>query len=443
MADPTISVIVKSYQRPWLLRVCLESIREFWPRDRYEYEVVIADDGTSPELWNEFVTRHYGLYDVAVHSRAGEAKWPLCRAGRFGEVVPTCGKTWNDAFAASRGDIIFLIEDDSYLTRPMSPEACAQALRKAAEVHINVMCLIGLQERVDMDVHGIRDADRMKRGRRPTVFLDGMELPRCPNHHVTPLGQETTEGVPQRADGDPSAGGCAWNVLRSMRCAVCGWSAVGDEAVHAALSVRRRETFLLLTHPVWPWSFDGIFYRRADWEQIGPWPESTATGPMEWFVQQRLRALGWLGPAGDDPDSPGRRYGLAERPFCRFDSQTSVRTDHPSTYLGRFRHVDACNAAWLSEAFSPTFADVRDGRCVWTRGTYSATGLPQGIRLADPMQLHYPRHLRQVEFVTGHELKGELAGAEADAYWLAYANGIAARYGEAPYETVPEGLRSA
>ena len=353
----TCSVILKSFNRPWLLGVCLESIRECLGPDG---QVIVADDGTLPDLWAEARRRYGHLATDWIHSEAGEAKWTLCREGRFAEVVPTCGETWNRAHAAVQADVIFLIEDDSYLTRRVSAVACAWALRAVPET----LCLIGLAERCAME--------------------DG----------TGPVGH------------GPGSGN-AWIEGRDL-----GWS----------------EHFRMLRHAVWPWSFDGIFYRRADWDRIGPWPEGVATGPMEGFVQRRLAELGWM----------DRSYGVAAAhagiggPFCRFDWQTSCRTDHPSTYAGRFRHVDACNAAWLSGEFVPTYRDVRMGRWPSDR-----------LRSSDGMQLHYPRALRQINYVTGHELCGELAGEAADARWLSQANAEAARYGEAPWEAVPPECRSA
>jgi len=350
---PKVSVIVKSYQRPWLLGVCLESIRHFFgPQDDGVYEVIVADDGTDPALWQHAIERFDHLVNLWVHSTEGEAKWGLCREGRFSEVVPSCGSTWNFAHTVARGEIIFVIEDDSFLTRPVNVDSCAEMLIAFPEI----MCLIGLQERYFMDVHGTRDEDRLESAPRHSIIAN--------------------------------SGG--------------------------------RESCALLTHDPWPWSFDGIFFRQSDWDQIGPWPETVATGPMENFVQQRLRSLGWM----------TRYYGLMDPPLCCFDAQTSCRTDHPSTYRGRFDHVDACNAAWTSGEFIPSFQDVLDGQLSWVE------------RISTPMKLHYPAPLRQIQFVTGHELCGELYGSEADARWLVQANAEAVQYGEAPVTEVPVACRS-
>jgi len=303
-----VSVIVKSYQRPWLLGICLESIRKHLKGAR----VIVADDGTEFELWCEARKRYGHLWNVDVHSYDGEEKWALCKDGRFGEVKPTCGKTWNDAHLwASHDSIIFLIEDDSYLIRDIDAETCIEALNGRPDL----LCVIGLKERRAMEV--------------PTD-----------------------------------------TVLRVQN-----------------------ETFLLNHHPVWPWSFDGIFYRLRDWYQIGPWPENVATGPMEGFVQERLRYLGWL----------GRSFGIANVPFCQFDAQSSVRTDHPSTYAGRFRHVDAINKAWMSGKFQPTFDDVTLGCAPWI-----APGA-----CFEPMTLHYPEGLWQAEFCEGWELNALAPDKEA------------------------------
>lgn len=413
--DICVSVVVKSYNRPWLLRVCLESIAAFWPRRMYDYEVIVADDGMEPHLWEEFERRHAGdLMDFAVHSEAGEAKWPLCRSGRFSEVVPTCGATWNEAHDFARAQVIFLIEDDSYLIRPSSPEACANALHSgnSPSLGANVMCLIGLKERLELDVHGVKESERVT---EPPTGADlvaaagraAAAVPGCARH------------VPERAIQHPDCGAClAATVFEIDRMK----NRPSPTFLDAKDRYKNTETFALLRHAVWPWSFDGIFYRKEEWQKIGPWPTDVATGPMEWFVQQKLRALNWF----------KRRYGLAPDPICQFDASCSVRTDHPSTYAGRFRHVDAVNAAWLSGEFDPSFEDVRTGRLPWDRS-----------RTAEPMRLHYPRALRQINFVTGQELCGDLAGDAADARWLSQANADAARYGEEPCAEVPPSCRSA
>lgn len=359
-SDMLISVIVKSYQRPFLLRVCLESIQKYWgPRN--EYEVIVADDGTRPELLDRFEDRFGGeLYDRFVHSTTGEEKWELCKQGKFSRVIPTCGSTWNDAQAIAKGEIIFLIEDDSYLIRPMSHVACADAL----QIRPETLCLIGLKERLELDIHGVQERGRV---------LEALK-----DEETSLIGTHLNSGVVEQ------------------------------------------EVFALLKHPVWPWSFDGIFYRAADWKTIGDWPLMVSTGPMEGFVQGRLRDLGWT----------DRHYGMSRHPFCGFDGYTSVRTDQ-ANYLGRFRHVDAINAAWMDGSFDPCFEDVVRGRLTWDQ---SRTGAP--------IQLHYPRHLRQINFVTGHELCGELRGHEADARWLAEANQQAMLYGETLLESVPESCRS-
>lgn len=306
-----------------------------------------------------FEERYSGiLFDKLVHSTTGEDKWQHASAGRFDRVIPTCGDTWNAAQNVASGQVIFLIEDDSYLIRPSNPVACADALIKRPET----LCLIGLKERLELDIHGVQERNRVK---------DALE-------HV----DTTLVGV----DHDS----------------------------------REYEEFALLKHSVWPWSFDGIFYTAKDWEQIGPWPIRVSTGPMEGFVQTQLQTLKWC----------DRHYGMTKMPFCGFDGYTSVRTDQ-ANYLGRFRHCDAINQAWFDGSFDPLFEDVELGRYTWDRTMFGAK-----------MQLHYPRGLRQINFVTGHELCGDLHGADADRRWLAEANQQASIYGEEPLTIVPESCRS-
>jgi hypothetical protein len=332
----SLSVIIKSYQRPWLLGICLESIL----RHIGDAQIIVADDGTDPILWREAVKRYGHLFPQSVHSVDGEKKWALCKEGRFGDVTPTCGETWNKAFDKARCDTILLIEDDSYLTRDIDVDACEVLLRTDP----SLLCLIGLRERCLMEPPESR---RIK---------------------------------------------------------------------------TRDEIFFLNSNPVWPWSFDGIFYRSDDWERIGPWPYGVATGPMEGFVQDRLRSLDWH----------IRPYGTATVPFCQFDAQCSVRTDNPSTYAGRFRHVDAINEAWLAGQFCPTFKDVRLGTAPWIReGSFF-----------QPMALHYPSHLRQINFVTGNELCGDLHGEAANERWLSQRNAEAYGYGDPETHSVPEECKS-
>lgn len=327
-------VIVKTFQRPWLLGLTLQSIRRHWGE---RARVIVADDGTRPDLWALAQVRYGLLADNWIHSEAGEAKWSLCRQGRFADVVPTCGVTWNRAAEACRHDVTFLIEDDSRVSRDYDPATAINYLHE----HPEALCVIGMRVRCAMEAGG-------------------------------------------------------------------------------QYEMRRGEGHYLRTHPNWPWSFDGVFYRRADWQQIGPWPQDKNTGSQEGFVQQRLAALGWR----------ERSYAATENPCCDVDSQTSVRTDR-ANYEGRFRHVDAVNNAWLAGEFVPTYDDVAAGRAPWIRpGAQFEAGL------------HYPRHLRQINYVTGHELCGELHGAEADARWLSQANAEAARYGEAPWGAVPDACRS-
>ena len=270
-----------------------------------------------------------------------------------------------------------------------------------------VLIGLGLRERLDLDVHGISERERVIEP--PT----GIELLAAASRAASGV-RGCDRHAPDVATKRPDCAGClsalVFRILDVRR-----WSS--PLILSAKDEYGSVERFALLRHPIWPWSFDGIFYRKVEWDSIGPWPTNVATGPMEWFVQQRLRALGWM----------DRRYGLAPDPIVGFDASCSVRTDHPSTYAGRFRHVDAINAAWLAGEFDPSFEDVRFGLLPWDRA-----------RASDPMRLHYPRHLRQVNFVTGHELQHD--APDHDARWLVQANSEAARYGEPGYATVPDDL---
>lgn len=148
------SIVVKHYRRPYLLRVCLESIAHFWPRAQYDYTVIVADDGTDPLLIDMIYTRLYStapsLYDMFIDNPRGAGKWALARNGRFAEVAHTCGDTWNAAYSLHHGDYMFVTEDDSRLIRPFNPEDATAILA----AHPDYLCVIGLKQRADLEASG-------------------------------------------------------------------------------------------------------------------------------------------------------------------------------------------------------------------------------------------------------------------------------------------------
>ena len=147
-----LTVVVKSFRRPYLLGLCLESLARFWPRDHARYFIVIADDGsdaaTIDAIEAEFYSR--GLYDYFVGNPRGTGKWALAREGRFSEVAHTCGETWNAAMSIVGTEYVFVIEDDCRLLTPSDPRWNIDLLRRRPDV----LCAIGLRQRVELEARG-------------------------------------------------------------------------------------------------------------------------------------------------------------------------------------------------------------------------------------------------------------------------------------------------
>jgi len=149
------TVLVKSFRRPAHLQLCLESLRWFWPAT---VPVIVADDGTEPHIIDRLASDNATrppaglplLYDRLVDNPRGGGKWALSRAGRFAEVVHTCGETWNAAMAAVETEYVFVIEDDAYLCRPDDPAVHLDALAR----NPSLLCVIGLGLRVDLEARG-------------------------------------------------------------------------------------------------------------------------------------------------------------------------------------------------------------------------------------------------------------------------------------------------
>lgn len=273
-------IVVKHYRRPYLLQVCLESLRHFWPKTE-DYKVIVADDGTDPLIVDLTYGRIYSatlpsLYNLFLQNPRGAGKWALARAGRFSEVAHTCGETWNAAYSVCGADYIFVIEDDSRLTRDFDPQNAIELLAAKPDV----LCAIGLQQRVDLEASGF--------------------------------------------------------------------------GARAILGHEADEHFDIFIHSYWPWSFDSIFFRRADWAKIGPWPVGISTAAMEGWVTGRLREVGFA----------DRPYAVAKQAFSVIDEQSRVRVDPIApgsagmptwnTYI----HSDACLRAWVEGRFNPKLEDV-------------------------------------------------------------------------------------
>ena len=150
----SFDIVVKHYRRPYLLQVCLESLRHFWPKID-DYKVIVADDGSDPLLIDMIYARIYSqtlpaLYSLFLDNKRGAGKWALARAGRFNEIVHTCGETWNTAYSVASSDHLFVIEDDSRLTRDFDPQAALSLLDEKPDI----LCVIGLKQRVELEKTG-------------------------------------------------------------------------------------------------------------------------------------------------------------------------------------------------------------------------------------------------------------------------------------------------
>ena len=150
IAPPLFTVVVKSYRRPWLLGICLESIGRSWPRGIYPYRIIVADDGTDPAVIDQIEGAFGDLYDQFVGNARAAGKWALARDGRYAEVVHTCGETWNAAMCAVGTDHVFVIEDDCRLLRADDPRRHLALLDRRPDL----LCVIGLRQRVDLEARG-------------------------------------------------------------------------------------------------------------------------------------------------------------------------------------------------------------------------------------------------------------------------------------------------
>ncbi|OGX87115.1 hypothetical protein BEN47_11575 [Hymenobacter lapidarius] len=125
---PITTLLVKSFNRPYYLDRCLQSIAD---QVRGEYEVVVLDDGTPPAYLDEITRRHpsvriepSALYDAKVAQLAahvaGTASFSL-------RIIPT--KLWlNGVKQAS--DIFCMLEDDIWVTQPFDVDAMTAYMRE-------------------------------------------------------------------------------------------------------------------------------------------------------------------------------------------------------------------------------------------------------------------------------------------------------------------------
>lgn len=141
------TVLLKHYRRPAHLRLCLDSLRRFWPSD---VPVIVADDGTEPHVIDRIAADMGHLYTRFVDNPRGGAKWALSRAARFAEVVHTAGETWNAAMATVETPYVFVIEDDVRIVRPDDPAVHLAAL----EANPSLLCVIGLRLRCELEASG-------------------------------------------------------------------------------------------------------------------------------------------------------------------------------------------------------------------------------------------------------------------------------------------------
>lgn len=123
-----VSILVKSFNRPYYLDRCLRSIVQQVSGD---YEVVVLDDGTPPEYLAEIARRHPGVR--IERSAAYEAKVAQIVAQAAGEApftlrnIPT--KLWRTGVEQA-SDIFCLLEDDIWMTQPLNIDTATAYMRE-------------------------------------------------------------------------------------------------------------------------------------------------------------------------------------------------------------------------------------------------------------------------------------------------------------------------
>ncbi|MBF9143433.1 glycosyltransferase family 2 protein [Hymenobacter properus] len=123
-----VTILVKSFNRPYYLDRCLRSIQECL---RGEYEVVVLDDGTPPAYLDE-IRRRYPAVRIEL-SEAYEAKVAQIEAHAAGgpafslRNIPT--KLWRKGVEQASA-VVCMLEDDIWVTRPFDLDAATAYMRE-------------------------------------------------------------------------------------------------------------------------------------------------------------------------------------------------------------------------------------------------------------------------------------------------------------------------
>ena len=124
----TNTLLVKSFNRPYYLDRCLQSIAD---NVRGDYEVVVLDDGTPPAYLVEIARRHpsvriehSALYDAKVEQLAAHVAGTDTFSLR---IIPT--KLWLKGVEQAT-DIFCMLEDDIWVTQPFDVDATTAYMRE-------------------------------------------------------------------------------------------------------------------------------------------------------------------------------------------------------------------------------------------------------------------------------------------------------------------------
>lgn len=109
----TVSVVLTYYNRPDQLRFTLRSLRMFYGVNLPDIQVVIVDDGSSPQLRAQRILNEEKFQATLIEIDQSEKNW-------VNPCVP-----YNRGFAASTGDIIFIQNSESLHMGPVINQARA------------------------------------------------------------------------------------------------------------------------------------------------------------------------------------------------------------------------------------------------------------------------------------------------------------------------------
>lgn len=111
-----ITLLVKSFNRPYYLDRCLQSIAD---KVHGEYEVVVLDDGTPPVYLAEIARRHPAVHierSDAYLAKVSQLQGHMAGGPAFNlRIIPT--KLWMEGVQKA-SDIFCMLEDDIWITEP-------------------------------------------------------------------------------------------------------------------------------------------------------------------------------------------------------------------------------------------------------------------------------------------------------------------------------------